>query len=496
MQTDPLKRVAALFMAFIFLLGYIPAYAQQDGGSDGKVIVESKSAAPGEEVTVSVSLADVPDIAGFEFLIGYNAETMTLTASEAKNPTNVQVGKKLTANPYKVSWMSAGQENANANGVICELTFQVNQNATGSSTISVSYNTGTVFYTTPDEKTLDVKPQPVNGVITIQSPVNKFPVTVDGCSLTDPPTDHLYAPDATVKVKANDTPAGQVFKGWTSEDITIPAEDAAKPELTFTMPAKAVTVKAEFVPDTTPHKVTVEGGVLVDPPADNLYAPDATVKVKANDAPAGQIFKGWTSEDITIPAEDATKPELTFTMPAKDVTVKAEFAPVDKFKVTVENGSLTDPPADNLYSPGDTVKIKADNPPSGQIFDKWIWTGSDSLKFLTGSAQDTEASFQMPNSDVNLTADYIGGCYVATAVYGSYDCPEVWTLRRFRDRILGKTWYGRLFIRLYYAVSPTVVRLFGNAQWFQNFWRGKLDGMVSHLQENGFESTPYRDQPW
>ena len=24
-----------------------------------------------------------------------------------------------------------------------------------------------------------------------------------------------------------------------------------------------------------------------------------------------------------------------------------------------------------------------------------------------------------------------GPCYVATAVYGSYDCPEVWTLRRF-----------------------------------------------------------------
>ena len=25
------------------------------------------------------------------------------------------------------------------------------------------------------------------------------------------------------------------------------------------------------------------------------------------------------------------------------------------------------------------------------------------------------------------------GCYVATCVYGSYDCPEVWVLRRFRD---------------------------------------------------------------
>ncbi len=28
------------------------------------------------------------------------------------------------------------------------------------------------------------------------------------------------------------------------------------------------------------------------------------------------------------------------------------------------------------------------------------------------------------------------GCYIATCVYGSYDCPEVWTLRRFRDDVL------------------------------------------------------------
>ena len=43
-----------------------------------------------------------------------------------------------------------------------------------------------------------------------------------------------------------------------------------------------------------------------------------------------------------------------------------------------------------------------------------------------------------------------GGCYVATAVYGSYDCPEVWTLRRYRDYSLAETWYGRAFIKLYY----------------------------------------------
>ena len=37
-----------------------------------------------------------------------------------------------------------------------------------------------------------------------------------------------------------------------------------------------------------------------------------------------------------------------------------------------------------------------------------------------------------------------GGCYIATCVYGSYDCPQVWTLRRFRDDTLDETWYGRL----------------------------------------------------
>ena len=89
-----------------------------------------------------------------------------------------------------------------------------------------------------------------------------------------------------------------------------------------------------------------------------------------------------------------------------------------------------------------------------------------------------------------------GGCYVATAVYGSYDCPEVWTLRRFRDNVLAKTWYGRLFIRFYYAVSPTAVKLFGNAQWFQDFFRARLDTLVSGLQDDGFESTPYEDTVW
>lgn len=89
-----------------------------------------------------------------------------------------------------------------------------------------------------------------------------------------------------------------------------------------------------------------------------------------------------------------------------------------------------------------------------------------------------------------------GGCYVATAVYGSYDCPQVWTLRRYRDDVLASTWYGRAFVRTYYAVSPTLVKWFGHTEWFKNLWKDKLDYFVESLNGKGFADTPYDDKQW
>ncbi len=86
------------------------------------------------------------------------------------------------------------------------------------------------------------------------------------------------------------------------------------------------------------------------------------------------------------------------------------------------------------------------------------------------------------------------GCYVATAVYGSYDCPEVWTLRRFRDYTLDETWYGRAFIKTYYFISPTLVKWFGKTNWFKSIWKKPLDKMVNRLKDKGYKDTPYNDK--
>jgi len=105
---------------------------------------------------------------------------------------------------------------------------------------------------------------------------------------------------------------------------------------------------------------------------------------------------------------------------------------------------------------------------------------------------------QIQKLDPEFKKEEIKGssCYVATAVYGSYDCPEVWTLRRYRDYELAETWYGRAFIHTYYAISPTIVKWFGHTEWFKHMWRGKLDRMVKDLQSKGYEDTPYEDRNW
>ena len=87
-----------------------------------------------------------------------------------------------------------------------------------------------------------------------------------------------------------------------------------------------------------------------------------------------------------------------------------------------------------------------------------------------------------------------GACYVATAVYGSYDCPQVWVLRRFRDEVLLPMCCGRLFVKTYYAVSPILLNHFGNNIIFKTFCMTVLDLFIMHLKIKGFSDEPYDDK--
>ena len=122
---------------------------------------------------------------------------------------------------------------------------------------------------------------------------------------------------------------------------------------------------------------------------------------------------------------------------------------------------------------------------------KWF-----NANYRTTETNRLAAEIKQMDSSYEAPAVHSGGCYIATAVYGSYDCPEVWTLRRYRDYKLAESWYGRTFIRIYYTISPTLVKWFGQTTWFEKLWKNKLDQLVNDLQKKGFESTPYEDHDW
>lgn len=119
-----------------------------------------------------------------------------------------------------------------------------------------------------------------------------------------------------------------------------------------------------------------------------------------------------------------------------------------------------------------------------EITDYLIQQGASSSK---ASTPDSVKTVNQPVQSGN------GGCYIATAVYGSYDCPEVWTLRRFRDQYLQTRILGRLFVRVYYAISPRIVQRFKNNRVFNSFNRRILNVWVRHLRKEGYEETPYQD---
>lgn len=141
-------------------------------------------------------------------------------------------------------------------------------------------------------------------------------------------------------------------------------------------------------------------------------------------------------------------------------------------------------------------------PASVQVIADYAFDGCESLREveIKGNPQCTKAlafrdcPVQMAEQPQVQKKKSKSGCYIATAVYGSYDCPEVWTLRRFRDNTLDRTWYGRAFIRTYYAVSPTLVRWFGKDSWFQALFRPMLNRLVDRLRQNGVEDTAYQDK--
>ena len=160
----------------------------------------------------------------------------------------------------------------------------------------------------------------------------------------------VFEAGKSVTITANAPATGKEFTGWTLDGVTV--EDTSLTELTFEMPANNVTATANY--DFIDYTVSITGGT-----ADKTTVHyGATVTITANAPDTGKQFTGWTLTGVTV--GDKTKAEITFKMPANNVTVTAEFDYID-YRVTVTNGTADKSTAHY----GDSVKITAVAPEKG-----------------------------------------------------------------------------------------------------------------------------------
>jgi len=122
--------------------------------------------------------------------------------------------------------------------------------------------------------------------------------------------------------------------------------------------------------------------------------------------------------------------------------------------ITAGNGGTTDPsPGTYTYDEGTVVTIRA-IPNSGYTFSGWSGDASGTTNPITitmDSDKSITAIFAREQSD-----DDGGGCFIATACYGTSMAEEVKILCAFRDRYLITNPIGRALVKFYKTHSPKV----------------------------------------
>ena len=207
---------------------------------------------------------------------------------------------------------------------------------------------------------------------------------------------------------------GYTFTGW--EVTGLPTDvDTTKATISFTMPANNVTLKAQYTEnapktyklDVTDAKVTLKDGGAV---ADLTAVRVGTELVATAAEKDGYTFTGW--EVAGLPTDvDTTKATISFTMPANNVTLKAQYtenAPktykldVTDAKVTLKDGGAV---ADLTAVPvGTELKATADEDTETRVFKNWNCTG---LELTEEQRTAHEIYFTMPDHDVNLVAEFV-----------------------------------------------------------------------------------------
>lgn len=228
----------------------------------------------------------------------------------------------------------------------------------------------------------------------------------------------IYLPGTKVTVVFDDShDIAKQFKQWKSTDTEpeapdggwTAANDSTSKTFTFKMPAGDVTLEAEYK---TVYNVSVDenrGTVLVNGEKRTQALEGDKITVTETGTDEHHLFSSWqlTSSTLLVSPEDGWehKPSFTFTMPAGNVTLKADYKQL--YDLTVNGGTIVNGTNTGIYLPGTEVTVAfTDSDDITKQFKQWTYTGTAPEEPDGGWQTSKTFTFKMPAGDVSLRAEY------------------------------------------------------------------------------------------
>jgi hypothetical protein len=245
------------------------------------------------------------------------------------------------------------------------------------------------------------------------------------------------------------------FVEWAGDVSTI--DDVYAANTTIAMNA-SYSITANFELDEGWYGLTISStdGGKVNIPGEGTYVYAANTTIPLVAAPdEGYQFLEWTGNVSTI--ADVYAPSTTIAI-NNSYSITANFEswqPKPMAQLTISRtrgGNVTTPGVGTfLYPLGVNVSLVAE-PDEGYRFVQW---SGDVNTIANVYAANTTITV---DSHYSIIANFrgAGGCFIATAAYGTPMAEQVQILREFRDEYLLTNVVGQAFVDFYYMVSPPI----------------------------------------